>query len=65
MDRKVGNLIKKFREEKGMSQEELAFESGTSQQQISWYEQNKTTPQWSRLCDIFEALGCHVEVVKD
>lgn len=38
------NSIKRLREEKGMTQQELADEMGVTQQQISSYEKEQSIP---------------------
>ena len=40
----LGNKIKQLRQEKGWSQDELAFHAGIDGRQISRYENDKVTP---------------------
>ncbi len=52
-----GQLFKEFRQEKGLSQRELAKQTGISQQAISFWEQNKRTPNMDDciiLADFYE-----------
>ena len=44
MREKFGKNINKYRIEKGLSQRDLAEETGISQQAISFWEQDKRTP---------------------
>lgn len=52
----VGNSLKRCREERGMSQGELAERLSVSYQQIQKYERGATRLSVERLCQIAEAL---------
>ena len=54
---KVGNLISKLREEKGLSQSELGSKLGVTNKAVSRWENGKNMPDLSLfkpLCDILE-----------
>ncbi len=51
------DLIREAREARGLSQAELAFRAGTSQQTISRLERGDEDPTWGRLCALLLALG--------
>ncbi len=44
MNIEIANRLQKLRKEKGLSQEELAFELGISRQAISKWECGETSP---------------------
>jgi transcriptional regulator with XRE-family HTH domain len=59
----AGQILKAIREQKGMSQEDLAFEAGMDQSTLSKVE--RVGPQmvsWAKLIAIAEAMGCMIEV---
>ncbi len=53
---KYGNGIKLIREAKGLTQEQLANNSGLSLKQLQQYEENKSTPNMENLMRITDAL---------
>ncbi|MBR3635577.1 MAG: helix-turn-helix transcriptional regulator [Lachnospiraceae bacterium] len=55
--RAVGLRIKRFRMERGISQEELAFQVNTSSAYISNIENGHKRPSLSKLTEISEVLG--------
>ena len=60
----MGYKIKEIREEKRMTQEELALKSGVSRQTISNLENNKSSSTTSKvLCSIARALGVSVSEI--
>ncbi len=63
MLRKSGQLICELRNQAGMTQEDLAFESGIDQSKISQIE--RLGPQvvsWRKFLSLVEALNCLAEV---
>jgi len=51
------DLIRQARESQGLTQAELAFRAGTSQQTISRLERGGEDPTWGRLRTLLLALG--------
>ena len=65
MRRLVGRNVRRFRENKRLTQEKLAEISGFSQQYISSLEQGQRNPTVITLYELAVALGVsHVELVK-
>jgi transcriptional regulator with XRE-family HTH domain len=65
MRRLVGRNVKRFREKKGLTQEQLADVSGFSQQYISSLEQGRRNPTVITLYELALALGVsHIELVR-
>jgi transcriptional regulator with XRE-family HTH domain len=65
MRRLVGSHVKRIRQEKGLTQEELAAISGFSQQYISGLEQGRRNPTIVTLYELAMALGVsHVDLVR-
>lgn len=60
LSEKVGDRIKKFREAKRMSQEELAYQTGMYQSQIYRFEYGKQRINIEQLEKISEVLGVPV-----
>lgn len=56
----IGKLIKRFRQQKGLSQMGLAELIGVSYQQVQKYESGKSSISIERLLDIAEALDIPV-----
>lgn len=56
----IGSLIKKVREEKNMTQKDLADKIGVTYQNISQYERGKRAPKFSTLQKIADALDTPV-----
>lgn len=55
---KIGKNIRKVREEKNISQKELAQRLGVTPPMLSQYETGRRKPRVSTLLKIAEALGC-------
>jgi len=65
MRRLVGRNVKRIRQEKGLTQEQLAELSGFSQQYISGLEQGRRNPTVVSLYELATALGVsHIELVR-
>jgi len=65
MRRLVGRNVRRFREKKGLTQEQLADVSGFSQQYISSLEQGQRNPTVITLYELSAALGVsHVDLVR-
>lgn len=58
---KVGNLISKLREEKGLSQSELGFKIGVTNKAVSRWENGRGYPDTSLLLKLSEILGITVD----
>lgn len=60
---RFGNMIKKAREQAGLTQEELAKRSGTTKNYISRLENNKSDVELGTLIKIIEiGLGRHMRI---
>ncbi len=57
----VGKNIKQFREQKGLTQEQLAEQLHVTRQAVSNWENDKTQPDIETLHQIAFALDCSVE----
>jgi transcriptional regulator with XRE-family HTH domain len=65
MRKLVGRNVKRIRQEKGLTQEQLAELSGFSQQYISGLEQGRRNPTIVSLYELATALGVsHTELVR-
>jgi len=65
MRKLVGRNVKRVRQEKGLTQEQLAELSGFSQQYISGLEQGQRNPTLVSLYELATALGVsHMELVR-
>jgi transcriptional regulator with XRE-family HTH domain len=65
MRKLVGRNVKRVRQEKGLTQEQLAELSGFSQQYISGLEQGRRNPTIVSLYQLATALGVsHMELVR-
>lgn len=53
----VGNNVRKYRQERALSQEELAFKSGLDRTYISGVERGRRNPTVAVLKKIADALG--------
>ena len=61
----VGRNVKRIRQEKGLTQEQLAEVSGFSQQYISGLEQGRRNPTVVSIYELATALGVsHMELVR-
>lgn len=66
MRKLVGRNVKRVRQEKGLTQEQLAERSGFSQQYISGLEQGRRNPTVVTLYELALALGVdHLELLRD
>lgn len=65
MRKLVGRNVKRIRQEKGLTQEELAELSGFSQQYLSGLEQGRRNPTIVSLYELATALGVsHMDLVR-
>jgi transcriptional regulator with XRE-family HTH domain len=65
MRKLVGRNVKRIRQEKGLTQEQLAELSGFSQQYLSGLEQGRRNPTIVSIYELATALGVgHVELVQ-
>jgi transcriptional regulator with XRE-family HTH domain len=65
MRKLVGRNVKRIRQEKGLTQEQLAELSGFSQQDLSGLEQGRRNPTIVSLYELATALGVsHMELVR-
>jgi transcriptional regulator with XRE-family HTH domain len=65
MRKLVGRNVKRIRQEKGLTQEQLADLSGFSQQYISGLEQGRRNPTIVTLFELATALGVgHMDLVQ-
>ena len=65
MRKLVGRNVKRVRQEKGLTQEQLAELSGFSQQYISGLEQGQRNPTTVSLYELATALGVsHMELLR-
>ena len=65
MRKLVGRNVKRIRQQKGLTQEQLAELSGFSQQYISGLEQGRRNPTVVSLYELATALGVsHMELVR-
>lgn len=53
---KIGKTIRKIREEKGITQEKLAFEAGLNRAYIGYIERGERNPSTETLVKIAQAL---------
>jgi transcriptional regulator with XRE-family HTH domain len=65
MRRLVGRNVKRVRQERGLTQQQLAEISGFSQQYISGLEQGRRNPTIVSIYELATALGVsHMELVR-
>ena len=65
MRKLVGRNVKRIRQERGLTQEQLAERSGFSQQYISGLEQGRRNPTVVTLYELAMALGVsHMELLR-
>jgi transcriptional regulator with XRE-family HTH domain len=65
MRKLVGRNVRRIRQKKGLTQEQLAEISGFSQQYISGLEQGQRNPTVVTLYELASALGVsHIELVR-
>lgn len=56
-DPALGAAVRRLREERGLSQEALAYRAGTTYGTINRLELAQSAPAWATVCAIAEALG--------
>jgi len=59
----IGEVIRKLRKAKGLTQAELAAKAGTQQKVIADYETGTSTPPTVRLVELAKALGASADVL--
>ncbi len=59
--RKLGKKIRELRKEQGISQAQLAFESGVRREAITHIERGEQNATTDTLYSIAEALGIHIQ----
>jgi transcriptional regulator with XRE-family HTH domain len=65
MRKLVGRNVKRIRQDRGLTQEELAERSGFSQQYISGLERGRRNPTIVSIYELATALGVsHMELVR-
>jgi len=65
MRKLVGRHVKRIRQDRGLTQDELAERSGFSQQYISGLEQGRRNPTIVSIYELATALGVsHMELVR-
>ena len=65
MRKLVGRNVKRIRQDRGLTQEELAERSGFSQQYISGLEQGRRNPTIVSIYELATAFGVsHMELVR-
>lgn len=62
--RSLGQAVRHFRKEAGLTQAELAAKVGMRQSHLSELESGKTTEQTERLLALFKALDARIVVAK-
>lgn len=65
INKKVGENIRHFRKVKGMTQEDLAFESKIDYSYINEIEAGKRNPSVKRIHDIAKVLGVSIKDLFD
>ncbi len=61
INEKLGKRIRTIRKSKGISQEELAFQSNTDYSYLNEIEAGKRNPSVRRIDAIASALGIHIK----
>lgn len=64
-DQKIGFILRKYREESGFTQQELADWMGKSKPTISLWESGKRSINVVDFVKIIEILGCDTKKVSD
>lgn len=63
--KQIGNNIRRFRLKKGLTQVELAYESGIEENTLNRIEKGKTNPTMKTMLNIAKALGVKLsEIVR-
>ena len=65
MGKMVGEKIKKLREEKNISQQELAEKTGIAQTTISKYEKNISSPDFKKMIKIADYFRVSLDYFAD
>ena len=55
--------LNKYRKQKGLSQEELAFRLGVSRQSVSKWESGQSTPELERIIEIADLFGISLSLI--
>ena len=61
--RKLGKTIKKLREHRGITQEELAYQASLHRTYISLLEKGERNPSILTLCKVSSALNTHLSEI--
>jgi transcriptional regulator with XRE-family HTH domain len=59
-DQELGRAVRRLREERGLTQEELASRAGTTFGTVSRLESAKSAPAWWTVRKVAEALGVSI-----
>jgi transcriptional regulator with XRE-family HTH domain len=62
-DPALGAVLRKLREERGLSQEALAVRAGTTAGTLARLELGQSDPSWSTICAVAEALDVRLREV--
>jgi transcriptional regulator with XRE-family HTH domain len=57
LDPALAVLLKRLREERGLTQEQLAFDAGLTVSSLSRIERGLNTPNWRTVTRLADALG--------
>lgn len=62
---KIGSEIRKLREKKGLSQEQLAEKAGVARRTVANIELGSFNPKLETVNDIVTAMDCRIEIKAD
>lgn len=62
-DPALGAVLRKLREERGLSQEALAVRAGTTAGTLARLELGQSDPSWSTICAVAEALDVRLQEI--
>ena len=62
--KRVADLIRETRKEKGLTQKELGEKIGVSESTVNGYESGKNNITVEKLSTIFQAMGSDIDVIK-